>query len=1206
MSPKWTEAQLSAINTDGRELLVSAGAGSGKTAVLTERIIRRLTSETAPSDITKMLIVTFTKAAAGELRERISGALTKALAENPKNKHLARQLLMLERAKICTIHSFCLDVLREGANEEDFPLPIGFRIADDAEIKLLRSNIMNELIEDCYLGKETEHKIYNFADFADSFAGTKGDDSLAQIFLKIENTLSSYKEGIDFIKNFADDLSIYDDNKCKDFSLTMCGREIVEYVKNKYSSYREIISAAIPEISEDEKLNRAYFAAFSKEIDNADEVISAAEVQNYMLLREKVLGYIPEKLGSVRGYELSPAIERAKESRKDFKKEREKLISNFFTPDEIGLRNSIKNTAGALYNLYALLFEFQKEFSDEKKKRLIADYNDLERLTYNRLVFDGKPTDKADSIRERYDEIYIDEYQDVNALQDGIFSAISRGNNRFMVGDIKQSIYSFRGAEPCIFADYRRKFGRVGDGQSKGAAVFLSDNFRCDKNVIDFTNIVSSCLFTSGRGDIPFTEDDMLKHSKQQDEIGTPVNVVLISGEEDESDEEIDDVSLREAKYITCEIEKLLANGVKNDGSRIMPSDVAILMRSTKASSPIIEEELRKRGIPCHNNTSGDFFENAEVLLALCILNIIDNPTRDIYLAGTLKSPIFNFTLDELINIRRAKKDGSLYEALRVYSENGFTKGQVFLEKLEAWRLKAEGSSVDKLLWYIYTDTDIQALVYDKNSPTRRKNLMLLYEHARKFEASSFKGLYNFIEYINDILSQKATFENAKESSESSNAVKIMTIHQSKGLEFPVCFVAGTGKKFNDQDLRQSIVMERSLGIGLKLSDSTGFARYDTVIRQAVVKRLEDSLLEEEMRVLYVALTRARERLYVTALVKEPQKLLDKAHNQAMSLSKFAIMKNSGYMSWILTALEHNEITGRFPSPATIQVIDELTIDTISTNDYSSQFEDIQAKESSLSDFSDEELDRFVKEQFEFEYPKSYAAKLPAKLSVSKLVPNLFDEDSAYIDGAKDDTQIDFKRPLFLDKEAASSYTGTEIGTATHLFMQFCNFDYLKSCDNLEKAIEDEILRLSHKKFITERAASLINRHSVAKFFKSDTFSAIIKSKKLWREHRFNVKLPADLFTTSDLLREVLKEEKVLVQGVMDCIYENSDGTLTLVDYKTDYISSGLSFEEASELLKARHGLQLKYYKKALEKISSKKVSRVLIYSFGLGKEIIL
>ncbi|MBE6612602.1 MAG: hypothetical protein E7632_08920 [Ruminococcaceae bacterium] len=1186
MDKKWTISQRSAIEESGRDLLISAGAGSGKTAVLTARIIRRLMDDEHPAELSRMLIVTFTKAAAGELKERISAAITGAMAKNPGNRRLARQLLALDRAKICTIHSFCLDLLRETG---DARVPAGFRIADETERKLLRMGLMNELLEEYFADGAADHKIENFPAFADTFVGTKGDDALAEIFLGIEEELSGVPEYLDFIAHFADEL-IAGADAGQDFGTTRCGAQILELVRGRITERREYFREMCEYFASDAKMAKAYLPAFSADVAFMDAVADAPDFES---MRAAFDGFASPRLGSIRGVETPPDIERAKDLRKKFHEARVEMAEKFFSLSADAIRKNARDTAAALQNLHTLLSAFVYRFTEEKRRRALLDFNDLERLAYDMLISGGNPTPAAADIAARFDEIYIDEYQDVNAVQDAIFAAVSSGRNRFMVGDIKQSIYGFRGAEPGIFADYRRKFGKLSDPDlpsDSGAAIFLSDNFRCDTPIIDFTNIVSACLFTGGRGDISFTPEDLLVHSKPDAESGEPVHVILLSGE----DSEEEDVSEPEAEYAASEAARLIREGKKDDGSPIRPGDIAILMRSAKSQSAAFEAAFARHGIPLHNSVSGDFFENAEVLLALSILSVIDNPTRDIYLAATLRSPVFGFTLDELLMIRRAHPDGCLYDALRAFSAaEEFPKGRAFLDTLAKWREKAIGMPVDRLLWYIYTDTDLGALVCG-DGMNRRPNLMLLYEYARRFEASSFKGLYNFIRYVNDILENKATLETARISGDERDTVKLMTIHQSKGLEFPVCFLCGTGRKFNEGDLRKNIVIERSLGIAPKLADTTGFARYDTSIRQAIVKRLSDSQLEEEMRVLYVAMTRARERLYVTALVKDPAALLDETAEDAKGLSKYTILKNGGYMRWILLALAHHGGT----LPCTIETVRDIAAPEVHPMTAIPEAE-----------AADDALSTLAAEHFDFVYPRAHAAKLPAKLSVSRLYPTVLDEDEAPAAELSSDGEsgILTKRPRFLDAAADERATGAERGTATHLFMQFCDFSRFRHASgSLEALVREEAARLAAAHFVTPRTASLADVRRLAGFFAGETFREICASPRVFREHRFNVKLPAGDFTADEEMRRELRGETILVQGVIDCFYENPDGSLTILDYKTDFIPPELTFDEARAMLIDRHGLQLGYYKAALERIAAKPVSRVEIWSFGLNRKISL
>ncbi len=1185
MEKKWTAAQLQAITDKSRRLLVSAGAGSGKTAVLTERIITRLTDPDAPADITRMLIVTFTKAAAGELKERISAALMDALAKNPTDSRLARQLLALDRANICTIHSFCLDLIR--SFPEEAGISGDFSVADEAEIRLLRKSLMDELIEDSYSSGEID----DFPAFADTFIGMKSDERLADIFLGIDTELSSCRESIGFIESFAKEL-IRDSQA--DFGESRCGQEILSHVRRECEPVLPLYEAALPDLMNDPKLSKAYLTTFTSDIEFLRSVIAG---ENFEAVGRLFSDYKSPTLGRYAG-ECPPAVEAAKASREAFHKRRKANSGRTFSqnPDEI--RASQLAAADMLKKLHRLLELFRQRFAEEKKKRSLIDFSDIEHLAV-KLLYDGDhPSAAAETVRGRFDEIYIDEYQDVNSLQDSIFTAIAgdgQSCSRFMVGDIKQSIYAFRGAEPSIFASYRTAY-LSGDPDSR--TIFLSHNFRCDNPIIEFSNLVSAALFTNSCGTIPFVEGDKLVHGKLGEESGTPVKIVMLDKAEEDGNP--DEVTHSEAEFIASEIASLLESGKKNDGTPIRPGDIAILMRSPKSAAAAIEDAFARRSIPLHNSDKGDFFENGEVLLALCLLQIIDNPTRDIYLAGALHSPLFGFTLDDLIRIRRHTSEGCLYDALKAYTaDTDFMKGREFLDTLARYRRKAEGLPVDRLIWYLYGETDLPALALrSDNGNLASANLMLLYEYARRFEGSSFKGLYNFLRYLSDILEEKATLETAKISGEAEDTVRLMTIHQSKGLEFPVCFIAGCGKKFNDNDLRQSLVIDKSLGIACKLPDSTGFARLDSPIRQAILKRLSDNQLEEEMRVLYVAMTRARERLYITGRIKDPDKELDKA--AASPLSRLSVMHNGGFLAWILLALG-----GRVQSPIhEIRVLSSAN--PVGERKAARPDEPVKPETEAIpTPVPDPAV---IEARLKYQYPRAHLTAIPAKLSVSRLSPTVLDaasidEDAEILpEGGSDTPQTVFKRPRFLE-DSDPDPTGAERGTATHTFLQFCDFGRFAASPQgeLPHRIREELGRMQELGFLTEREARLVRMDQLERFFAHPIFGEMAASPELFREHRFNVRLAADRFTADPTLASELAGETLLVQGVIDCFYADASGRVTLIDYKTDFIPRGMSRAEAEALLIGRHRRQLAYYKAACERILARPVDRVLIYSFALG-----
>lgn len=1225
MAKNWTKAQHDALYDRGNTLLVSAAAGSGKTSVLTARIISKLTDDESHTDISKLLVVTFTRAAAEELRERISDALTEELAKNPKNKRIANQIVKLGSAKISTIHSFCYNIVRE--NFDILGLSAGVRIADEAEIRLLRKKIMDDVIEEYYdssISAENipdENRIRDFAAFSDIFV-TDRDEKLADIFIALSEKLHGYPEGADFLKNFSIELEKSADN----FFSSKFGHRMLDILKDEAAYFRDVFEDACRCFEENEKYAKNYLPSFEYEHDFACELIAAYESSNiWSNFSEKInsllLSHTPIPLG--RGVKKAEQTEKSdyfRSVRSEFAKRLEVITERIFWCSPEMIRKSCIVTAEVCRDIYRLEKNYELRLDEEKRRRGIIDYNDLERMTL-KLLYDGdQPSQTAKELRNYYEEIYIDEYQDVNYTQDRIFSAISRDDNRFMVGDIKQSIYGFRGAAPDLFADYRESFEKYSDKKNSGGkyTIFLSDNFRCDGTIIDFSNIIFSCLFRNGSGAVPYYPEDDLICSKS-DGRNQPIPVTVAVIEKGGNDNSVDDIETDsdqvcggEAEYVADEIKKLLLNGYK-------AGDIAVLLRSSRNSAELFEKEFERRGINYYNAAPDDFFENAEVRLIMSLLCIVDNPMRDIYLAGTLMSPLYMFTLDELINIRAYEQSGPLYTALKKFTEdNDFYKGRYFLEKLEKYRQYSEGEPVDKLIWYIYRDSGILSFAKSgdkKKTPEAvRANLMLFYDYARRYESGSFKGLYNFIYYIEDIIAENEKLDTAKKSGESADTVKIMTIHQSKGLEFPVCFVCDTAHRLNKSDMRSNIVIDRDFGVSMMLRDSTGFTRYNTPIRQAASMNIDRKQTDEEMRILYVALTRAKKLLYVTAAIPEPEKLISECENAAGNLGVYLFQKQQCYIKWILTALA-SERNGGNNSSYVIKTISP-SAESKSINNSEVDYRNTAAK---IDCRKIEEYKKLFKKRFDFSYGYDAATKLPAKLSVSKLYPEVLDdeENSAElslfnggeiygneVDSGIKYSESDLVKPAFLlSDNSVAGVTSAERGTATHVFMQFCDFGYVE-----ENGIEAELERQKDNGFITARMAEIVYMGQIKRFFDSALYKKIRRAElrgELYREFRFNVKLQAAEFTSQVEQKKKLENETILVQGIIDCIFKSSEG-YNIVDYKTDYMphETDADIKESEKALAERHCRQLEYYCAACEKITGEKPARIYLYSFCIGKSI--
>lgn len=1179
----WTPEQSAAISLKDRTLLVSAAAGSGKTAVLTERIIQKLTDKENPADISRFLIVTFTKAAANELKTRISKAISAAIAKDPTNKHLSRQLLLLGSAKICTIHSFCLDVIKK--NLQSLGLPKGLSVANDTEILLYSREIMEEIIDEAFSGVfEEGYEINEFEDFFDIFAKGGNDRKTTDTLLEIYKKLTSFPEGTAFLRLCAEELRVEAKNS---FFASKHGKIIIEnisenaeYISIKYKALFEEIQKG------DEIAYSKYSGMMTDEISFLSSLHSSLASSRADLAEQYVNAFEPINLPRMpKGY-VSEFTDSVKAIREEMKKLLNNTIKPLFSASSDDLKKQTISTANAVEALYKLLTAFDLRFKREKIKLLKVDYNDLERYTFSLLVKDGKPTDIAREVAQCYDEIYIDEYQDTNFVQDMIFSAIAKEDNRFMVGDIKQSIYGFRGAAPENFARYRDSYElydpHKNPSDTKPTTIFLANNFRCDQSVVDFCNAIFSRLFTNNSGKIKYYESDDLKCSKKDGDKNTvSAKVILAKNPKDDED------GITEADYIATEIARLLKHEKNKDGSKIKPSDIAILVRA-KNSSLEIEEKLNELGIPTSNNVETEFFENPEILLMMALLNTIDNPNRDIYLAGTLKSPIFKFTLDELVKIRAASKSKTLYSALVEFTENNdFEKGKYFLEKLSHFRQITTGTRIDRLIWKLYKECDMFKIVANNHSPDEtplaaRENLMLLYKYARSFESNTFKGLNAFISYVDDIIAKKTKLPENPSGSESDQAIKIMTIHHSKGLEFPIVFLASTNKRICPRkDGDSPILMDKHAGVSIDLPDVLRISNTSTLHKKALKIVIDENEYEEAMRVLYVALTRARERLYVTGSFKEPDKEIEKARDNAANLCKFVIMRNTSYMQLILTTLfDSDDVEYECSIVDSIEEQEKLEDTTVTLDNGDEIFEEIR-------------------KNLAFSYPFAYAENVPSKLSVSELSSSALDITEE-IDEEKLRERLDEIVPTFILE--SKKVTGADKGTANHIFMQFCDFEAVE-----RMGVEDEIRRLLDKHYIPTQVAELIDRNKVAAFFKSRLYLDIIKPcVNLRREFRFNVQLPAADFTENTALKSELKDEKLFVQGIIDSFVENADGTYTLIDYKTDHIPTELwkNPKEAEKKIAERHKNQLTYYKRALELLGKKKVSKVYIYSFGLGYEI--
>lgn len=1192
MARNWTSAQIAAMDTRNKTLLVSAAAGSGKTATLTERIIRRITDKNDPADISKMLIVTFTRAAAAELRSRIFGALSDALASDPSSKHLASQLMKIGSARICTIDSFYLDIIKSNFSYLD--LPAGFRTADDSEYELIARASMEESIEYMYDTCDA------FPLLVECFGNVRSSDKIADIFLQLHDDLCSFPEGIEYVKKCAQKAQA---ESYLDFFSTSYGITVRDTVKSFCEHYINIFRSAIAYMDIDTYMSEAYKDSFLYDLEYSQNLYDALcdDTYGYAFAKNIIESYAPVALKRLSKANKTDKAQLYQNLRSAFGTKIKTLGKSTFAKQEEVIARAMKDTSAHLSTLYELLQRFEAIIQEEKDLRSILTFSDIRRYTLKLLVDDnGEPTEIAKKYAEQFTDIYIDEYQDVDRVQDLIFRSIAKPDNRFMVGDIKQSIYGFRGAEPMLFASYRKEFPPLDSDEalnSDSATIFMSNNFRCDESVINFTNVVCSTIFSACADSIGYTKDDDLVYSKlppHDDYVPKKVRVSIVTPPNEELPEDFDDSSEArkywEAEYIAKEILRLVREEKKADDSPIRPSDIAILFRS-KSMSSILSDVLAAHNISCAENDAERYFEDPDVLMMLCILNTIDNPQRDIYLAGALRSPIFNFSLDEIISIRQsADKRFSLFEALRKYADSFddslSQKVRAFLQDIEGWQNDAASLSVDRFLRMLFDSPRFVAsgVVSQSNGNNKGGNLLILYEYARKFESGSFKGLYQFVEYINSIIEDVGKLPNEGQAS-SDDRVSLMTVHKSKGLEFPVCFICNCAASARSRDNKNSMVYEYSSGIALKIADGSGFARINNPMRDAVLSHISDKQMEEEMRILYVALTRARERLYVTATTADdPQKLIAKAKTNATLIDRYTVMNScTSYLDWILLAMqgaENSSFDLKF-IPHQISLANEYP-----QEDDSEKITEI-----------DEKLAERLKNEFSFKYDYAPLSRIPSKLSVSRLYPDILDENDTSLELFAKSESKTLVPDILLGKK--STPTGAERGTATHLFLQFCDFERLS-----RYGVKEELSRLEEKRFLPNNARSLIYLDELESFAKSSLIGDILNAKQIFREQRFNVELPASDFSSNETLSDKIKNEYLAVQGVIDLIIVDENGNVSLIDYKTDRLSrEELSDDElAAKKINELHASQLSYYKKAVELLFCRECSRVCVYSTHSAK----
>ncbi len=1215
----WTEQQQNAIDARDSSIIVSAAAGSGKTAVLTERLVQLLSDESSGIRADRIVIVTFTNDAASELRKRLDSKLREKITSDPANRYLIKQQTLLQSAKISTINSFCFDLLRDNISEQG--ITSAFRVLDESEDKLIRAQSMDELIN--YYSKEKYEKI---SLMYDRFC-IKDDSNLSNVISQADRFLSSAAMRNKWLETAEGE---YKKNPYESVYFRIMLDEAVRETK-KACRFAQECCDMLDDIFFENNETKAAIKSYEQSADEkqrAEKLLSIFESGNIPTSEQVVYCTAFEDLVTVR---KNPGVD--SELREIYKIKRKAMI------------DIIKKYAGAFAcfekdffecgEVTEILCEMLRKYHEliwEKKcEKNAISFDDGERLVLELLADTDEngniiQTDAAKRIADFYDIIMIDEYQDSNNKQDIIFKLISKdyrysdegmplyGSNTFVVGDVKQSIYRFRLANPGNFINTLKNSELYNPGSNAlNKAIMLNKNFRSAPGVIDFVNYVFTQIMSVECGEVDYNENEMLYFGAQQYKASEPfadsiAEIALIDGTKSSSDDETDDSDVPagfnfEAAYTAERIEQMIKNGTEvilNDGSRrhCCPSDFCVLIR-VKKHTKAYTDELKKRGIDARGEEESGYLGSREIAVLLDLLRVIDNPLLDVSLSAVMLSPMYMFELEELAYLKSLDHKAHIYTILTDLADGKFEectdiffieRCRSFLESLSSFRLYAVTMTVSELISKIYENTDfIYVMQMYADGDKKRANLRLLIQYAKSYENSSAidssGGLTGFIRYIDRLIESDADFEQGKISSSSGDYVSIKTIHKSKGLEYPFIFLAETGRLF--QFDKSSIVCTDDGRAGYVLYNPELVRKYKTTMFHQIYGDNVRDTVSEEMRLLYVALTRAKQKLFINLkygkkLVAAIKKRINEYHIEEGNLKKLSENARS-LAEWLFISLFEHEC---FSKIADYIGYEDITLPTVKRNEklFEIRYADsimndagLEEEETEIEQEPDMDIYNEIKSIIDYKYDLSLS-ETPAKLSVTEIVKKFSDEEE-YFD-------FKLKRPRFMAEN--TRLTGAEMGTAIHTFFQYCDFERAQS------EPENEIAEMIEKGFLSDAQAQSINRENVAAFFDNELFERISKSVNIHREYKFMASL-SDLRIKNEYM-EKLNNSDGMIKGIVDLMFEEN-GKIIIVDYKSD---RGASAEKLAE----RYRHQLRLYKSAVELTYGKEVSELYLYSFELKKAI--
>ncbi|OLP63705.1 ATP-dependent helicase/nuclease subunit A [Bacillus pumilus] len=1226
----WTDDQWEAIVSEGTDILVAAAAGSGKTAVLVERLIRKMTRPEQPVDVDRLLVVTFTNASAAEMKHRITEALEKELSNNPGSLHLRRQLSLMNRANISTLHSFCLQVLRTFYYEID--LDPGFRLADQTEGELLGDEVLDELFEDEYeAGKPS------FFELVDRYTSDRHDLDLQWLIKRIYEFSRSHPSPKQWMRAF---ISLYDvDEQTKVEELPF-----YPYIKEDLSlvfrNCQELLEQALT-LTKEPGGPAPRAENFIDDLEQVNELIRHQD--DFERLYQLLPNIQFKRLKTCKGDEYDPVLlEKATDARNHAKKQLEKLKDEYFMRSPKQHIKSLAEMKPVVETLVELVIAFGERFERAKQEKSIVDFSDLEHYCLRILAeqdADGQliETEAATYYQQQFEEVLVDEYQDTNLVQETILKLVSKGQtpqdgNLFMVGDVKQSIYRFRLAEPMLFLNKYKHF--TGDGKETGKRIDLNKNFRSRSDVLDSTNFLFKQLMGETVGEIEYDEQAELKlgasYPKSED---TTTEMLLVhldqhEAESDEEREELETVQF-EARVIAKRIKELIEQpfqvyDAKEQMNRnLQYRDIIILLRSMPWA-PQMMEELKKQGIPVYANLSSGYFEATEVSVVLSLLKVIDNPYQDIPLAAVLRSPIVHLDENELALIRTSDKKGTYYDAVKTFmsvtssDHPSCKKLERFFHLLRKWRDFSMNHSVAELIWEVYRDT--QYLDYVGGMPggkQRQANLRALYDRAKQYEKAAFRGLFRFLRFIERMQDRGDDLGAAKTISETEDVVRMMTIHSSKGLEFPVVFTAGLGRNFNMMDLNQPYLLDKELGFGSKYIHPELRISYTTLPLVAMKKKMRKELLSEEMRVLYVALTRAKEKLCLVGSVKHQEKALNKwqqaANGDEWLLPDFERYQAKTYLDFIGPALIRHQAMSSILEEAAGNVLTHPSSFTISftqatdllkeemTVEKKEQHQVVQALMEGIPLEAHHAYEQEVAERLTWTYPYLAASQVGTKQSVSEIkrMKELEDVYSVPSSIRKGHAPI-YDRPAFMKKK---TLTAAEQGTAMHTVMQHIPLPVPVGESYDESRIQQLLNSLKERDLLTDEQVQSIDQEGIIAFFSTSIGQKLQKADWVKREVSFSMVLPVnEVYSHIDA-----DGESVLIQGMIDCLFE-VDGKLYLLDYKTDRVQGRYAggIEAAESILRKRYETQIALYATAVERLTNRRLEEKILYFFDGNVEISL